>query len=375
MIQFCCFNPFPWPTIPARPSSWPFPNQHFDAIRAHYLYKEQIDQLVFAEECGFDWVAVGEDHMTAYSLTPNPTLILSILSYVTTRVKLAILGLPLPLLNPIRVAEECAMLDVLSNGRLVAGFIRGVPQNYSAYNVEPNESRARFEEATQLIVQAWTSKETFPWSGTFYNFPAVSLWPQPLQRPHPPLVFSANSKESAIVGARHRAIIGAIHLYNRNALELIKSAIDAYTAQAAVDGWEPSPDRFLIGLPTCVADSDAEAQQRLALALDYQFNVLSGTYNAQKRAIAKTKPGYGLSPVEDHPPTLAERLANHLVLCGSPETVSAQIGFLREHLGVGVISMHFKVGDMADSFVREGMKLFAEHVLPRFRSGAIGAQS
>src|SRR5262245_12881260 len=104
-MKFCCFNPFPWPGVPERPSVWPFPNSSFDPQKAPDFFRTQIEQLIFAEECGFDWVAVGEDHMTAYGVTPNPNLILSIVSHNTKRVKLAILGVPLPLLNPIRVAE------------------------------------------------------------------------------------------------------------------------------------------------------------------------------------------------------------------------------------------------------------------------------
>jgi alkanesulfonate monooxygenase SsuD/methylene tetrahydromethanopterin reductase-like flavin-dependent oxidoreductase (luciferase family) len=323
--------------------------------------------LVYAEECGFDWVGLGDDHMTAYSLTPNPALILSILGYLTRRVKLAIMGLPLPILNPLRAAEECAMLDVISGGRLVVGFIRGVPQNYAAYNIEPNESRERFDEASRLIVKAWTDPEIFSWQGKYYNFPAVSLWPVPLQKPHPPLVYSANSTESAVVGAKNRAMIGTIHLYNRNAIQMIKDVIAAYREQARSDGWVPAADRFLIGLQTCIADSDEEAQRLLAPALDYQYNVLSGTFNAQKREIARTKPGYGQSPVEDRPPTLEERLANRIVLCGSPQTVVGQLRNLRDELGVGVVSMQFQVGNIDDGPVRAGMKLFCDQVLPCFR--------
>ena len=114
-MLFCCFNPIPWPNVPERPSAWPYPNRHFDPDWAHTYYRSQIEQLRFAEECGFDWVGLGEDHMTAYSLTPNPALIVSIVGYLTQRVKLAIMGLPLPLLNPIRAAEECATMSSLTS--------------------------------------------------------------------------------------------------------------------------------------------------------------------------------------------------------------------------------------------------------------------
>ncbi len=364
-MEFCYFNPIPWPHQPERPKQWPFPNRHFDPICAHELYRKQIEQFIFAEECGFDWVGVGEDHMTAFSLTPNPSLIMAILSQVTKRVKLAVLGYPLPLLNPLRVAEETAMLDVISGGRLVVGFIRGVPQNYAAYNVDPDESRARFDEASRLIVKAWTEPDTFSWESPHYQYPTVALWPLPLQKPHPPLIYSANSVASAIVGAKQRAMIGTIHLYNRNAIQQVKEAFTAYREQARADGWEPSNDRFIIGLQACIADTDEEAQRLLAPALDYQYNVLSGTFNAQKREIARTKPGYGLSPTEEDPPTLSERLAHRILLCGSPETVAGQIAWLRDKLGVGVMSLQFQVGNVDDRIVRRGMELFGNEIVSK----------
>jgi alkanesulfonate monooxygenase SsuD/methylene tetrahydromethanopterin reductase-like flavin-dependent oxidoreductase (luciferase family) len=135
------------------------------------------------------------------------------------------------------------------------------------------------------------------------------------------------------------------------------------------------PDRFLIGLPTCIAETDELARSLLDPALDYQFTVLSGTYDIQKREIAQTKPGYGYSPVEENPPSLTERIDSRTVLCGSPATVTSQIHYLRERLGVGLISMHFQIGNMPDSAVRCGMRLFRDEVRPRFAGRSVGQGS
>ncbi|MCA9279244.1 MAG: LLM class flavin-dependent oxidoreductase [Phycisphaeraceae bacterium] len=351
-----------------RPDRWPFPNSAYTSDAGQKLFRQCIDQLVYAEACGFDWVGVGEDHMTAYGLTPNPMLILSILAERTTCVKLAVLGAPLPLLNPLRVAEECAMIDVISNGRLVAGFIRGVPQNYAAYNIAPEESRQRFAEAHELILRAWQETTPFSWNSTYYNFPHVSIWPRPVQQPHPPIVYSANSETSAVFAAKSRAAIGAIHLYSLDAIDRVKSAIDAYRGQAARDGWEPDPEQFIVGFQTCVAETDELAFRKLEPALNYQYQILSGTFNAEKKALANKPEGYGYTPVEESPPTLGQRLDNHIVLCGSPSTVTRQIEYIKDTLGVGVISTHMQVGNMADADVRESMHLFGSHVAPAFRS-------
>ena len=364
-MKFCCFNPMPWPALERRPEHWPFPNDAYDSVIGQQLYSQCIDQLVYAEECGFDWVGVGEDHMTAYGITPNPLLILSVVAQRTQRVKLAVLGAPLPLLNPIRVAEECAMVDVLSNGRFIAGFIRGVPQNYAAYNVDPDESRARFAQANELIHKAWTQQGVFDWESEYYQFPSVSIWPRPTQQPHPPVLYSANSETSAIYAAKEKGMIGTIHLYSMDAIERIGSVISAYKKQAEQDGWAPGSDRFLVGLQTCIAPTDQEAMDILRPALDYQYHVLSGTYNAEKKKIANSS-GYGFSPVEDDPPTIEDRLSKGLILCGSPKTVVQQIKALEQRLGVGVVSMHLQVGNMSNQNVRQSMNLFRDQVRPEF---------
>lgn len=364
-MKFCYFASVPWPHLDKRPEQWPFPNTTFDRDRGAACFHSAIDQLVAAESYGFDAVGVGEDHMTAYGMTPNPLLMLAIVAQQTKRVDLITMGCPLPLLNPIRVAEEMAMVDLLSHGRMVAGLIRGVPQNYAAYNIDPNESHARFAEGVELITKVWTAAEPFAWQGEFYAFPKVSLWPKPYTQPHPPLLFSANSTNSARIGAKHRASIGAIHLYNRDAIDRVADSIAAYKEIATEDNWNPGPDRFLIGLQTCIAPTDQEARERLAPALNYQYNVLSGTYNAEKRRIA-TSTNYGLSPTEESPPSLDERLEAGTVICGSPESVTQQIQALEDRLGVGTVAMHMQVGNLDPAFTEQGMSLFRDHIRPRF---------
>ncbi len=369
-MKFCYFNPMPWPNVPRRPDHWPFPNSLYDANIGIACYDAYIQQFVLAEQAGFDWLGVGEDHMTAYSLTPNPSLIVAILSRLTRRPKLAILGVPLPLLNPIRVAEEGAMLDVLSGGRLVLGLIRGVPQNYAAYNCEPNESRSRFAEAHDLIVKAWTTRDEFAWLGEHYRYPQVSIWPLPLQTPHPPFVYSANSVESAIAAASRRGIAGSIHLYSRDSITQLSDNFEAYRTKAEQDGWRPNADRFLVGVEACIASTDAEAERILRPALSYRYNVLSGTFDRQKREIARTKPGYGYSPVEENPPTLEERLECSTVICGSASTVIRQIERISERLGAGIVSLQFQVGNLADEQVRESIRLFSAHVISYFSTAS-----
>ncbi|MGH7551996.1 MAG: LLM class flavin-dependent oxidoreductase, partial [Longimicrobiales bacterium] len=160
-MKFSFFHLMPWTELTEAPPQWPVSNAGFDPERGKQLYDSYIDTMAFAEECGFDWVGCNEHHFSPYGLMANPNLIGAVLAQRTKNIRIAILGNLIPLLNPIRVAEEYAMLDVLSGGRLIAGMIRGVPHEYIAYNIVPDESRARLREAAALIVKAWTEPEPF----------------------------------------------------------------------------------------------------------------------------------------------------------------------------------------------------------------------
>ena len=232
-MKFSFFHLMPWTELTEAPAQWPVANSGFDPERGKQLYDSYIDTMAFAEECGFDWVGCNEHHFSPYGLMANCNLIGAVLAQRTRTIKLAMLGNLIPLLNPIRVAEEYAMLDVMSGGRLIAGMIRGVPHEYIAYNVVPDESRARLREAAALIVKAWTEPEPFGWEGEFYQYPSVSIWPRPLQRPHPPILMSASNEESAEFAGQHKAMMGMTLIAD---LAAAKRCIGVYRETARAHG-------------------------------------------------------------------------------------------------------------------------------------------
>jgi alkanesulfonate monooxygenase SsuD/methylene tetrahydromethanopterin reductase-like flavin-dependent oxidoreductase (luciferase family) len=133
------------------------PNRLYDPVKGAEEYASHIDALVYAEELGFDAIGVNEHHQTAYGLMPAPNLIASALIQRTKRVQIAILGRALPLVNnPVYIAEEFAMLDNLSKGRIIAGFVRGIGSEYHSSGTNPYFSHERFHEAHDLIIRAWT---------------------------------------------------------------------------------------------------------------------------------------------------------------------------------------------------------------------------
>jgi alkanesulfonate monooxygenase SsuD/methylene tetrahydromethanopterin reductase-like flavin-dependent oxidoreductase (luciferase family) len=181
---------------PAPHGVWPVAGEHCAPEIAARSMQATLEQFRLADEFGFDWVTCAEHHYSGFSMTPNPMVVAGALTQIVRRAKIAVLGPTVPILNPVRVAEEFAMLDAMSNGRIIAGMMRGTPNEYVTYNINPSESRARFAEAMELIRRAWTEPQPFGWQGRYYQYRTISIWPRPLQQPHPPLYMSGTSPEA-----------------------------------------------------------------------------------------------------------------------------------------------------------------------------------
>jgi alkanesulfonate monooxygenase SsuD/methylene tetrahydromethanopterin reductase-like flavin-dependent oxidoreductase (luciferase family) len=371
-MRFSFFHLMPWTELKEAPPQWPVSNSHFDPERGKQLYDSYIDTMVFAEACGFDWVGCNEHHFSPYGLMANCNLIGAALAQRTKSIRLAMLGNLIPLLNPIRVAEEYAMLDVMSGGRLIAGMIRGVPHEYIAYNVDPNESRERLREAAALIVKAWTEPEPFGWEGEFYQYPSVSIWPKPLQRPHPPILMSASNEESAEFAGRHRAMMGMTLIAD---LKVARRCIDVYREAARGHGLEPAPAHILLGYNTCIADTDEEARRHLNEGLRYFHRVLMHSIRDAQRLVIQSSRFFEKEHGErfvSRLVTLKDRSIDEMieagsVLCGSPESVVEQMHRIRDELGNGHFNINMKIGNIPDTVVRRGMELFRDRVLPQAR--------
>ncbi len=379
-MKFQFFHLMPYTEIDRHPqenSEWPFNNRSFDPVKGQQAYQTYIDEMIMAEKCGFDSIGCNEHHMSPYGLMANCNLVASVLAYKTEKVKLGIFGNLIPLLNPIRVAEEYAMLDVMSGGRLEAGMIRGIPHEYIAYNIPGDESWERFEEAMDLILKCWTEPEPFAWEGKYYQYRAVSIWPRPIQQPHPPILMSGGSKQSAAFAAKRRLRIGIVQL---TSFEEARMNIQTYKDIAHADGWEPTPDYFLLGMPTCIAETDEKARDLLREGERYFNQILLGAQrNAQDLVIQKTR---YYSEEESrrerqerdlrrskfkNQTTIEQRIEDGIVLCGSPATVVKQIKRMKAELGIGAMQLNFKVGNIPHEDVMKGLELFKEQVLPEVK--------
>jgi alkanesulfonate monooxygenase SsuD/methylene tetrahydromethanopterin reductase-like flavin-dependent oxidoreductase (luciferase family) len=359
----------PW-TGDGGPLPWPASTATFDASQAHRLYDDYLTCMAAAEGYGFDWVTCNEHHFSPYGMMPNPNLIGAALINRTTTAKIAVCGNLIPLLNPVRVAEEYAMLDVMSGGRLIAGFMRGVPHEYRAYNVDPNESWGRHREAVSLIIKAWTEDEPFAWHGEFYDFDAISIWPKPMQKPHPRVILSGTNAESAAFAAEHHAMMGMA--FNSD-LSATRRNIDIYREEAQRHGWTPTAADILIGQSAVIAETDDEARSMMLEALGFFNRMLTGPLrDAQLEVIDQTS--YFTDPalakafwnriMAQRVPSIDDLIAAGSIFCGSPKSVVEQIRRVHAELGNGVFSLMLKVGNLPDEAVYRSMRLFKSDVLP-----------
>lgn len=353
-------------------ADWPIPNKTFDPKLGNQLINSYMNSMVTAEQVGFDWLGVNEHHMSPYGLGANPSLLAASLINRTDKAFLAVMGQLVPLLNPIRVAEEYAMLDVMSNGRLVAGLLRGIPHEYVAYNIPPDESYGRFNEAIELIQKAWTEPEPFGWEGEYYQYRAVSIWPKPMQKPHPKILMSGSNEVSARNAARKKAILG---IANLTSIDNAKQLIKVYKEEAKYFGWEPSPSDILIAMNTSIDDDIEIAKSRLAEGRKYFAEVLGGGIRtAQKLVLQKsrymdedTKRNF-VGVNKSAKIGVDELIESGTVVCGTPEQAVQQIKNCHAELGHGITNLVMKIGNITDKAVNQQLNIFGKKILPRVSS-------
>ena len=203
-MKFTWFNLMPWPHLPddfreKYRSVWvDIPSSLYDPVKGHALYNIYLDELEYAEQLGFDGIGVNEHHANAYGLMPSPNIMAAALARRTSNAALVVLGNSIALYNPpIRVAEEFAMLDVISGGRLLAGFPVGTSMdtNY-CYGDIPALTRERYAEAHELIMRAWREAEPFAFNGRYTKLRYANCWPKPIQSPPPIFIPGGGSLET-----------------------------------------------------------------------------------------------------------------------------------------------------------------------------------
>ena len=349
-----------------------FPNTHFDAERAHVLYNEYHEQYALADDVGFDGIMSNEHHASYWCLKPSVNLDAAVISKVTKRAKIAILGNVIAINDPIRMAEEIAMLDCFSGGRIISGFVRGTAVESLQGGIDPTENRERFEEAHDLIIKCWTTPGPFRYEGKFYHYRAVNPWVLPMQKPHPDIWFpGTGSPESVVWAATHG------HPYmNLGALvERTEYLKQVYIDTAKEVGFKAGPEHFGYLLRVLVADTDERAEE-IGRTFMWTIN------HRQKGPREHTDPpGYqsrAAVKVKMSTPTGSVSGAGGLgvgmsyeqlqevnnIIVGTPQTVIRKLTHVMERIGPGYLHIYGNEGDMAHEHVMRSIELLGSEVIP-----------
>ena len=340
------------------PSEWPVRSGAYDQDAGAKAYHGMIERLRYVEELGFDWVSVSEHHYSPRILTPSPIVSAAFIAAHLKKIKIALLGPIVPHSNPVRIAEEVAMLDTLAGGRLIVGLLRGTTNEALTYDLNPQESRERTDEGMELILKAWTEPEPFGWQGRHFQYRTVSIWPRPLQQPHPPTLALGVSAEACDFAARHRLGCGVSY----GTYESMGKATSYYRERCAHYGWTPGPDDIVYRANMIVADTDEEAHAQLSkqpkgapFAMRAALRDAFMTLDARNIAGEVRAPNVGGGAL----PT---------TFIGSPDTVVEQVRRAREVIGAGALDLSLHPPGSRDlEPLMRALEFFGKKVLPRIR--------
>jgi alkanesulfonate monooxygenase SsuD/methylene tetrahydromethanopterin reductase-like flavin-dependent oxidoreductase (luciferase family) len=377
MINFVLFHLMPYlhvdpAAVERNGSAWvTLSNSNYDPQKGAALYQDYLAQFELADELGWDILGLNEHHQTAYGMMPVPGVLAGCLARSTKRAKIAVLGRALPLVsNPLMVAEEFAIIDNLTKGRFIGGFVRGIGAEYHAMSANPSDSQARFLEAHDLIMQAWTRPGPFEFSGKYYRLRYVNPWPLPYQKPHPPIwIPTQGSAESIRFAAQH----GYTYCQTLAPVEVIARYKKMFVEETEKAGREFRSDQVTWSCKIYLAETEAKARAEAGAHLESFFNtffrmppemLLPPGYAslASMQALQNIKSGITAG---GH--TLDSLIEKGMVMCGTPRQIIERIEECHDRIGFGNLITHLQSGTLPNDLTVKNMYAFAEEVMPYFR--------
>ncbi|MGX1306496.1 alkanesulfonate monooxygenase SsuD/methylene tetrahydromethanopterin reductase-like flavin-dependent oxidoreductase (luciferase family) [Amorphus suaedae] len=354
-------------------SAWvTLPNSYYDPKKGAKLYNRYLDELEYADQLGFDGICVNEHHQNAYGLMPQPGVMAGALARRTKNVKIAILGRALPLLNnPVTVAEEFAMVDNITEGRFIAGFVRGIGAEYHAWSSNPAESHDRFHEAHDLIIRAWTETGPFSFEGKHYQFEYVNLWPRPYQTPHPPVWIPSQGSSETIDWAAHPDR-RYTYLQTFTPVAMLAKYMQMYKDKAEEFGYEASEDNLGWSVPVYVGETDEIARREAKPHIETFLNkflrmpkemLLPPGYLSLKSMLGVMKAKSSIGSKQ----TIDDVIDKGMFICGSPETVRQRLEHYQKEIGFGHLLTLMQFGTLPADLTRKNMELYAAEVMPVLR--------
>lgn len=335
----------------------------------HEIVKEQLDLMRAAEDLGFDSVWPAEHHFTEYGYCASPAVTLAAIASVTKRIRLGTGIVVLPFHNPIRVAEDFAMLDLMSDGRVDFGVGRGYqPVEYRGFKVPQEKSRGIFNEALEVILQAWT-QERVNFKGVHFNIEDQPVRPKPLQKPHPPVwVAGITDATFSLVGKWGFNLLCApvFGFQGKTAEKLLSD----YRTALRAGGYDPATKEIAALTMVYCGETTEQARRDFADRVIWYY-----------RTIAKyVAPPAGQSPVKTYElyaktRELAETitweklLEAGAVICGDRDHCVEQIAKIGETYGVTQILCWTRLGGLDSRKVTRSMELMQKYVMPHFQRG------
>jgi alkanesulfonate monooxygenase SsuD/methylene tetrahydromethanopterin reductase-like flavin-dependent oxidoreductase (luciferase family) len=354
-----------------------------DTGRLYDSYRWFMDELLHALRAGFDGVAVTEHGQTSYDMCPNPNLAAAVLGNAIRQEErdaaLIVLGRSLgKTREPLRIAEEYAMLDCLSGGRLVAGLPVGLSYDANLCNgIAPIETRGRYRESHDLMIKSWTAHEPFPWNGVYSQYALVNSWPRPLQKPHPPIWVPGAGTPGTMAWTLERGY-AFCYLSWFGATLTAHRIFDRFWEIAEQHGSPPNPYRVSFVQSVVVSETDERVEQEYGSYVESAFRQgpgsvplhymgLPGYVDIRGVQAMLQDPGdFGLAAQMRHA-TFRELAETRAVIAGSPATVGDQIVEFVEKFRIGNLLVMLQMGGMPHELTLRNIDLFAEQVLPRLR--------
>jgi alkanesulfonate monooxygenase SsuD/methylene tetrahydromethanopterin reductase-like flavin-dependent oxidoreductase (luciferase family) len=290
----------------------------------------------------------------------------------TSQAKIAILGNAICLRDhPLRVAEEVAMLDVITKGRIISGFVRGVGDEYTAFSMDPTTSRERFLEAYDLIIRAWTEPGPFAFEGKHYNFRYVNPWPRPYQKPHPPVWMPSQGSLETITFAVERRYP---YMQVFSPFSQMKKILDLYKEEAEKFGYQAPPEQLGWAVPIYVADTDEKAWAEAEKHLSFLFNKLLRRPQPQffppgyltDKSMARILEAKADKMAGDRNPRELDEKG--VIIVGSAATVRDRLKAFHQEAGFGLLVTLLHFGSLPHDLTMKNLEMFAKEVMPHFRS-------
>jgi luciferase family oxidoreductase group 1 len=321
------------------------------------IYSRAMDLAQAAESLGFHNIWLAEHHFSTYGYLPRPAQLATYIAAKTTRLRVGTAVIVVPLHHPLIVAEEIATLDLLAGGRVDIGLGRGYQTyEFERLGLELDTTRTRWEESVDIILKA-LSGETFSYAGKIFNIPETTIFPQPFQKPHPPIWVTAQSPESveATVRRGFNLLTGGFGVPIERMAEFRKQ-FDGLVAEVKPACMPEVGVQRAVYVTDNAADARAAAEEarwnmRVTLSLRNKYERVENG-----RAIPM--------PMPNEPDT--DDLLDRFLVIGTPDTVIRQITRLKDMVGITHFNCSFWFGDLEHPRVMQSMQLFAKEVMPAF---------